>query len=244
MKKDRKSNQNHEAPETDGNYTWPDYLYQVPERISFREAAGRWFKKAWYLICHLFHFYKWAELRPPRIDLPAAESTGVLDEALFEQLGLKMYEEANSRIKAVQEKAQKLLGLVGIFTPIYSAFFVYAFNKVSPLSLPVRISLIIIVSISIIVLILSVFAALRSLSVTHFMTPFLLMVLDPKEGKYKELSKTHIGREFMQYANHNQVQANHQTEFLRASQMLFGSAIATLVLAIGLLILSILFTAI
>ncbi len=221
----------HEAPDSITSASLTDYLYKKPEEIGICKAFPHWFKKAWGLSCHLFCGYAWGDLPSPNIELPEPEPSSNLDEALFERLGQKMFDEGASRINTIRDKAQKLLGLVGIFIPIYSATLVYASGKASTLSFPIRVSLSVIVACSILALLLSVFAALRTLAVTSFRTPFILMIFNPEKAEYVGVSSIHIGKEFMQYANYNQVRADHLADFLRASQMFFGLAVAVLSLA-------------
>jgi hypothetical protein len=214
-----------------------DYLYDKPKEIPFSKAfLVRWCKKACHLISYLFKSFEWAELEEPKRELPEPDQGA--NGALLERLGLKMYDEADSRIVAVQDKSQKILGFIGILIPIYTAFLVYASKNAGSLNRIIRVSLIVVVSVSIIATALSVFAALRSLSVRHYKTPFILMAFDPKKSEYLDISEARMGIEFMRYANHNQVQADHLTEFLRASQMFLGLAITMLVLAGGLLVIS------
>ena len=198
-----------------------DYLY-------VRRFRGNW-AQIWKTLWYLFR----ASLLPGRTELgdpprclpqPGPEFEG--GEA-FRRTCREVFDAGESRIAAARSAGGRSLGFIGTAIPLFVALFVFLVDHKENLGSgwvwPV---VVVLWGLAFLALVIALLAGLRCLGVASFKGPFLPLVMDDTLVRFRAPDPAMEGREYLDMALYNQVRADELVDFLRASQIFFGLAVA------------------
>lgn len=121
------------------------------------------------------------------------------------------------RREKLESKAEKLLGLLMIFTPLFSVLVTYLFSVKIHSNL-LRIFLYLALCISILSIFLALIAILRSRKVGDIEEPFISVIIDHENDKIHKYSAKREGLGYLYCAINNQVRNDHIADFVRAAE--------------------------
>jgi hypothetical protein len=207
-----------------------DFMHKAPARRSWREAAREWMRDTRHLLSMLTRPFE-RSLGEPKRELPQVREMAKCDRTELLRWATRFYDQSWDSVRGTQDKAQKLLGTIGVTVPLLIGLGVYARQSMAGEAGVASITSTVFAVVSVVLLLLAVLACLRCLAVTEFYTPYLLMVLDPEREEFRLNSAAWEARELLACAEYNTRRADWLTDFLRIGQRLFGVAIVFALLA-------------
>lgn len=192
------------------------YIPRRQKRISgFKNILRKLSKESKSFFCAFLHAITLYE----RTLTPSTKQLEFEDELCKEQVDQCKYIFENSirRREKLETKAEKLLSLLLIFTPLFSALITYIFSKEiqhGKLILFFYIAL----GISIFSVLVAFISIFRARKVSDIEEPFLPTIVDYENDKIHKYSETREGLGYLYCAINNQVRNDHVADFVRAAE--------------------------
>lgn len=207
-----------------------EYMHTEPLRRPPRRVVAQWLRDTRVMFVLLFGSYE-PSLGEPERGFPPTRDMSDSDRAQLLGWATKFYDQSWTSMGAAQDKAQKLLGTIGVTVPLLIALGVFARQSIAGGVGTLALTALVLALVSVALLLLSLFACLRCLAVTEFWAPYLEMVLDPQTERFRTNSSVWEARQLLECAEYNTRRGAWLTGFLRAGQRLFGLAIIFALLA-------------
>jgi len=173
----------------------------------FRDSIGTFF----YLVRLVFSTYDSKPAAPTNFN--SSNPAGSITE---QQLPIcqSIYDEVNARNAALEAKANSMVAVIAILTPLIVSAVVYIQSIKSSTN-----GFLVLTLVSLLFLLVALLAAYRTLRVTSHQQMYLDSIIDMKTKEIREFSPNRHGRGLLWCATMNTEAYNLKTDFVRASQI-------------------------
>ncbi|WP_319406137.1 hypothetical protein [uncultured Desulfosarcina sp.] len=192
------------------------YIPKRPKKLfNIKEICEKLCKEAKAFFCVFFHTIT---LHDNAI-LSSEKPLEFKEEITKEQVDQCKYffESSIRRREKLELKAEKLLSLLLIFTPLFSALITYIFSKDIPYGL-LTIMFHCALGLSVFSVLIAFIAIFRSRKVSDIEEPFISTIIDHGNDKLHEYSQKREGLGFLYCAINNQVRNDYVADFVRAAE--------------------------
>lgn len=202
-----------------------DYLHGNPKPRPRWDGIRIWMREILGFVVLLSKSYS-PNLASPAESLPRNISLEACDGEALLRISKALFDDSVHSIETVQAKANSLLGFSGIAVPLFVALAVYARQSLgTTLSGGTGAVILVLSGASVLVLLLSIAAALRCIAVGQYDQPFINMVFDSSGANYHTPTPQIESVTLLECCMHNAPRAAWLATLLRAAQRFFALAL-------------------
>jgi len=204
------------------------FIGRPPQPVPYRSLPRHFIETLrgiWLIVWQIFVPFN---PEPESID-PLPEPTIELTDEQVTQCQ-SIYDQATERTSHLEQKAQSTFSVMVFLAPVLASLFVFIITRASPAGAPVRVTVMILLCVSIAFLLLGFVSAVRAIGVKATQKLFIHSIVE-SDGRFRQYNKAFHARGLLYCAAINEAANDHLAQFVKGAHVFSAAAVVPLVAA-------------